>query len=657
MENAADPALYRPAPPKPEAWLGGLAGAPHWLPAQRLTEQGGEVLLPVELCRWRPVARQHTTPPIVASLGCAALRAERGALASARGSVRIDLHEVLQAAEAGAPHRLLLGEARLSERLLADFDELDPAFRGWLQARRQSFHDALLRALEPRLDSPAATLEQRRHAAQALLQLDPTHEAACRALMRLAAEAGDPGLAVRLYEKLWRVLEDDFDIEPSDATTALLADIKLGRIPSRPSPALPPPPVAPVAASTLRIALQVEAFAVHGVTLEHVHLVHGFRHDLIARLVRFREWFVVVEGPAPVAGDQRVRSRYRIGATAYQAGSRISMVLILVDQDSGIYVWSERVDLTLDTSFETQQHVLRRIAVTLNTHISADRLARIAAHPDVPLEGYDSWLRCRHMLLGLDPSDWERAFGMAQEMAQAVPNFAPAWCNLAQLDNVAHIIRPGTWRDRVREARALGHAKRAAQLDPTDCRNQLCLGWSHMMMGQHSIAASHMGLALELNPGDSMLLMSLALYRSFAGEHGAARGLAEESLQSTLVPSRTHWGYEVSIASLRGDDHAALEACDRAEDVILTLQGWRAAALHRLGRQAEAERAAGRFVEMVSAAWHGPEAPTPAIVTRWLLHLYPIRRPQDWARLRDGLAGAGLPTDGAAHGAWQAPGA
>ena len=173
-------------------------------------------------------------------------------------------------------------------------------------------------------------------------------------------------------------------------------------------------------------------------------------------------------------------------------------------------------------------------------------------------------------------------------------------------------------------------------------------------MDHFAASDTHMALALELNPDDSMLMISLALYRAFVGQHAAARALGEQSLQATLVPSRTHWGYEVTNAYLRGDDALALDACDRAEDVILTLQAWRAAALHRLGRQAEAERAATRFCDQVAKAWHDAEQATPARMTSWLLHLYPIRRPADWERLRDGVAGAGLPTAGASHGGWQA---
>ena len=64
------------------------------------------------------------------------------------------------------------------------------------------------------------------------------------------------------------------------------------------------------------------------------------------------------------------------------------------------------------------------------------------------------------------------------------------------------------------------------------------------------------------------------------------------------------------------------------------------------------EAAAQRFCEMVSANWFGQEPPTAEAMTRWLLHLYPIRQQEDWERLRVGVAGAGLPTAGTAHGDW-----
>ncbi|HYZ22773.1 MAG TPA: hypothetical protein VE690_11510, partial [Rhodopila sp.] len=246
----------------------------------------------------------------------------------------------------------------------------------------------------------------------------------------------------------------------------------------------------------------------------------------------------------------------------------------------------------------------------------------------------------------------DRVFTMVEDLAARSPDFAPAYSTLAQLDNLGHIIRPGVHRDRTREQRSLANARRAVELDPMDCRSQLHLGWSLTMAGQHAQADVHMRLALELNPDDSWLLISLALFHAFNGEHSLAEDLGRQSLQMTLVPTVTHWAYEVTNAYLRGDDITALEACERSADVIRTMQAWRAAILHNIGRQQEAETAAERFCEMIRASWYGRMPPTPETITRWLLHLYPIRRPEDWERLRRGIAGAGLPTAGTAHGGW-----
>lgn len=598
----------------------------------------------------------HELREALRAVGHPGPRFERATLSLAGPALTVDAQDVLRRVQSGEVHPLLLERPRLPDALMQGLDDLDPAFRVWLLARRQAFHDNLTRALEPLLHAGEARRAARRDAARAILMLDPTHEEACRCLMRICAEEGDPVGALRAYDALWKVLGDEYDTEPSLATQALVADIKIGQVgKATPEPAAEriPASVAPQPATAPpRIALLVEPFSVNGIV--QAHLVQGFRHDLIARLVRFREWFVVDGSALPPAEQTatRVTARYRINATAYQVGERISMVLTLSEMESGIFVWSERLEVTLDGWFEAQQHVLRRIAVGLNMQISQARLTRLASEPDVTLDGYDRWLRCQHMLLTFNPAEWDRAFGMLQEMAARTPDFAPAFSNLAQLDNVAHIIRPGVRRGRPREERALRHARRAVELDPMDSRSQLCLGWSMAMMGKHAQADVHMRLALELNADDSWLLMSAALFYAFNGQHDVSSALGRQSLEMTLVPSRTHWGFEVTNAYLRGDDAATLEACDRAEDVIRTLQAWRAAALHNLGRQREAEQAAERFRRMVADAWFGEEAPTEAAMTRWLLHLYPIRRQEDWERLRAGIAGAGLPTDGAAHGDW-----
>ena len=287
----------------------------------------------------------------------------------------------------------------LTEKLLQDLDDLDPAFRVWLLAKRQSFHDSLLRALELGLRHTETGTNTRRQMAQAILNLDPTHEEACRALMRLCAENGDVGSALRAYSALWNLLDEEYDMEPSTPTQQLVADIKQGLIaglPSAPAPArashadvsefLPDadalPRAAVVTAPVAKLALLVEPFGMNGIAPDSTHLVGGFRFGLIACLVRFREWFVMDGGALPEAQiGIRVSGAYCVAATAYQAGDTMSLVLTLREHETGIHVWSDRVKLALSNWFEAQQRIVRQIAISLNVQASMGRLSRVAARP------------------------------------------------------------------------------------------------------------------------------------------------------------------------------------------------------------------------------------------------------------------------------------
>jgi DNA-binding SARP family transcriptional activator/TolB-like protein len=583
--------------------------------------------------------------------GCPHLHPDRLSLVLPPETVQTDLADLLAAVEAGGVPDLLLDSPLLPETLLQGLDGLDPAFRVWLLTVRQGLQDRLARALEPRLADAARPPAGRQRVAQALLRLDPTHEEACRALMRSLAAAGDTAAALRSYESLWHVLDKEFDTEPTAATQKLVAEIKLGRL--EPVALVAPPPV-PAAALPSRIALLVEPFLLNGVGLEQQHLTQGFRHDLLACLVRFREWFVV-DGPAlppPAQTAQRVSARYRISATAYRAGRGISMVLTLSEDESGICVWSDRIDLTLERWFETQTRIVRRMAVALNLQVSSARMARLAHEPDVSLPAFDRWLRSQAMIFGFRGDVWERNLALLHETVAESPHFAPAWSTLAQMDSGAHIMRPGVRRDRIKEARALENARRAAQLDATDARSQLSLGWALAMAGRHAQAEVHMRLATDLNPLDSWVLMSSALFHCFHGQHERAEELAEQSMEMTLLPTTLHWGYQVTLRYLRGDYLGTLDACDRAEDVIRTLPAWRAAALANLGRHAEAAISATRFLRTVRDHWFGAIPPTDEAIMGWLLHLYPIADARDWEKLRDGVAAAGLPTAGRQHGDW-----
>ena len=154
--------------------------------------------------------------------------AERLLIGIDTGQVEVDIESVLQLAEGGRVHPLLLDIQQLDERLFEGLDDLDPSFRVWVLAKRQTIHERLMRSLEAGLTATHVADDIRKKIATAIVNLDPTHEHACRYLMRVHAEDGDTAGALRIYKALWDLLDRDYGMEPSQQTEELVANIKLG---------------------------------------------------------------------------------------------------------------------------------------------------------------------------------------------------------------------------------------------------------------------------------------------------------------------------------------------------------------------------------------------------------------------------------------------
>jgi DNA-binding SARP family transcriptional activator len=588
--------------------------------------------------------------------------AERLSIHLEAGKVEVDVEDIIRGAENGRVHPLLLNTPNLGERILEGMDDLDPSLRIWILAKRQTIQERLMRSLGAGLVAKDVAAGDKKDIATAIVNLDPTHEEACCHLMRVHAEQGDVAGALRIYKALWDLLDRDYGMEPSPATEELVADIKLGvferpakrsnsggrTVPGK-NGSLDRADAAEAGntgvAAKMRLVLR--PFAMHGIDSDHSHLVQGFQQHLAASLVRFREWSVVDRAaangapPAPDAAPQ-----YCIETTAYQAGTEINMVMVLRDDTTGVYVWSESFRLGLSNWFEAQQRIIRRIATSLNVQLSAERLMRLAGEPDVSLDVHDRWLRGQSLMMKFDPESWQRAVTIFRDAIRENPAFSPCYSSLVQMNNIEHFVHPGVLRDTGKARATLELAKTAVQLDPVDSRAHLCCGWSYAMALREAEAEPHMELACELNDNDPWTLLSCAHYSAFCGSIEQARLWADQSLALSPAPSYLEWTYHGITRFMCGDYAGAVAACDRVRDVVQILPAWRAAALFHLGQPTMAREEAQRFVNGIRSFWVGPSAPTDQAVVRWVLQAFPISVSARWEALRDGLRGAGLPVEG-----------
>lgn len=109
--------------------------------------------------------------------------------------------------------------------------DLPEAFWDWLELERRRLEELRRERLWQAAQAEPA---QARPLLYELLSLEPLHETACRALMRLEAEAGFPELALQQFERLREALKREMGSEPLPATLALAQSLQ----------AAPPSPLA-----------------------------------------------------------------------------------------------------------------------------------------------------------------------------------------------------------------------------------------------------------------------------------------------------------------------------------------------------------------------------------------------------------------------------
>jgi predicted ATPase/DNA-binding SARP family transcriptional activator len=152
----------------------------------------------------------------------------RVALASGQ-AVWVDALEVSRAAASDSDGEELLTAVRLCRGDLLDGFAVPgaPVFDEWLAGRRTAIRADMLTLM----DRAAQRARDRGHTAtgievvRRMLELEPLHEEAHRALMWFLAKAGQRGAALAQYETCRYLLREELGVEPSVATIALRDEI------------------------------------------------------------------------------------------------------------------------------------------------------------------------------------------------------------------------------------------------------------------------------------------------------------------------------------------------------------------------------------------------------------------------------------------------
>jgi TolB-like protein/Flp pilus assembly protein TadD len=153
-----------------------------------------------------------------------------------------------------------------------------------------------------------------------------------------------------------------------------------------------------------------------------------------------------------------------IEGSVRRAGDALRVTAQLIDAETEVQAWSMTFDRKLENVFVIQEELAHRIADSLHIRLLGDSAARIAKVPTRSLAAYELYLQARQLFFATTATGFREAIALFERAVALDPNFALAYCGLAEANAIQGNRGLAPLRDALE--RAEGHARRALQLDP-----------------------------------------------------------------------------------------------------------------------------------------------------------------------------------------------
>ncbi|HXV29657.1 MAG TPA: tetratricopeptide repeat protein, partial [Sinorhizobium sp.] len=306
---------------------------------------------------------------------------------------------------------------------------------------------------------------------------------------------------------------------------------------------------------------------------EQEHFSDGFTEELIATLARCR-WLRVVarnssftyKGAAvdvrKVAEDLGVK--YVIEGSVRRSGSRIRITAQLLSGETGMLLWAERYDRTLDDIFVLQDEIAGQITGTVEPELGIIEFAALRGQTAADMDAWNIYLKGLWHLYKFTLDDLKTAKNLFERAIGLEPSFAQAHARLAYVHIQLGWYGPLEERaERIRDAVAL--AERAIALDSREPAAHLALGRALALSGEPERGIDHLRSALRLDA--SFAQGHFALGQALCYIERPEEGIVEINEAFRLSPRDPHlWTFHnmLAVAHYQSGRFAEAAAAARA---------------------------------------------------------------------------------------------
>jgi adenylate cyclase len=324
------------------------------------------------------------------------------------------------------------------------------------------------------------------------------------------------------------------------------------------------------------------------------YLADGIVEAITATLSRIRSFFVIARSSAFTYKGRQKNARdigrelgvaYLLEGSVQKIGSRLRIIVQLIETEGGAHVWSSRFDGTMDEFFDLEDRISEQVAGALQPSLRIAEIERSRRKRPQDLGSYDYTMRAMPHVWALEKDESARAIELLEKALAIDPKYPlalslAAWCHAQRsvynwADDIAGSqLMARSLAERAAEmsgddpivlavlgavhtfVRNYGTARvlleRAVTLDPNAAWAWTRLGWLECYADQTQKAIEHFERALRLSPIDPMN------FNNYVGM-GSAHEVAQEYDQAAAFYRRAlqerpniRWIYRNLASSLSG---------------------------------------------------------------------------------------------------------
>ena len=379
---------------------------------------------------------------------------------------------------------------------------------------------------------------------------------------------------------------------------------------------------------------------------EQDYFADGIVEEIITALSRIRWLFVIARNSSFTYKGRAVDVkqvgrelgvRYVLEGSVRKAANRVRVTGQLIDAANGTHLWADRFDGAIDDVFDLQDRVTASVVGAIAPKLQQAEIERAKRKPTDSLDAYDHFLRGMASIHLGSKQDIDEALRLFYRAIELDRDFASAygmaaWCFVWRKVN-------GWIGNRAQEIAEAARLARAAVDLGADDAVALSAGGYTLAFVVHDLdaGAAFIDRALAVNPNLASAWQNSGWVKTFLGEpEEAIQRLTHMLRLSPLDPLSFRAQGGIAFAHLlagRYDEavHWAETALRQRPNFLAAIREL-SAAKALAGRIPEAQQTMARLREL-----------DPAMRVVNVKDWVPLRRPEDLARLEEGLRKAGLP--------------